>query len=69
MRVDDFTMPVNRVNTAPETEVPDEDHKELLERVTFVSTVNALLKTKVFPELIALNSYSISDGKGGRILL
>lgn len=48
---------------------PKNEGKVNLTKVTFVSLVNALLKVNVSPELIKKNSYTISDGKGGRILL
>lgn len=53
-------------NTTPPL---DQEEKVNLSRVTFISLVNALLKVTVSEELIKLNAYTISDGRGGRILL
>lgn len=53
-------------STTPPT---DKEEKVDLTKVTFISLVNALLKVPVSEELIKLNAYTISDGKGGRILL
>lgn len=47
----------------------DQEKKVDLTKATFVSLVNALLKVPVNEELIKLNAYTISDGRGGRILL
>lgn len=53
-------------NTKPPA---DQEEKVDLTKVTFISLVNALLKVPVSEELIKLNAYTISDGRGGRILL
>ena len=53
-------------STAP---IADQEEKVDLTKVTFISLVNALLKVPVSEELIKLNAYTISDGRGGRILL
>lgn len=59
------TLHANK-NTTPPT---DQEEKLDLTKVTFISLVNALLKVPVSEELIKLNAYTISDGRGGRILL
>lgn len=56
---------------ATENTTPPENQKEKVDltKVTFISLVNALLKVPISEELIKLNAYTISDGRGGRILL
>ena len=59
------TLHANKNTTPPN----DQEEKVDLTKVTFISLVNALLKVPVSEELIKLNAYTISDGRGGRILL
>lgn len=59
------TLHANKITTPP----VDQEDKVDLTRITFVSLVRALLKVSVSEELQKLNAYTISDGKGGRILL
>lgn len=51
------------------TPVVENEGKTDLTKVTFVSLINALLKVKVSEDQIKLNAFTISDGRGGRILL
>lgn len=53
-------------NATPVVEI---EGKTDLTKVAFISLVNVLLKVKVSEDLINLNAFTISDGKGGRILL
>ncbi|RJR24988.1 hypothetical protein C4578_02180 [Candidatus Microgenomates bacterium] len=59
------TLHANENNTPPVDQVDNVD----LTKITFVSLVRTLLKVSVSEELRKLNAYTISDGKGGRILL
>lgn len=59
------TLHANKNATPP----ANQEEKVDLSKVTFISLVNALLKVPVSEELIKLNAYTISDGRGGRILL
>lgn len=59
------TLHANKNITPPN----EQEEKVDLTKVTFISLVNALLKVPVSEELIKLNAFTISDGRGGRILL